>query len=85
MSLENKQVEPVELAQMSIYQSNTCRKDLNWLRFDNEPSVQDRQQEKDEKSCISVFCNISINLPYDHPWNTIVISGLVLLLLEIVR
>ena len=58
MSLENKQVEPVELAQMSIYQSNTCRKDLNWLRFDNEPSVQDRQQEKDEKSCISVFCNI---------------------------
>ena len=36
---------------MNIYQSNTYRKDLSWLHFDDEPMVQDRQQVKD----ISVF------------------------------
>ena len=30
-----------------IYQSNTYRKDLSWLYFDNEPWVQERQQVKD--------------------------------------
>ena len=31
---------------MNIYQNNTCRKDLSWLHFDDEPRVQDRQQVK---------------------------------------
>ena len=35
----NKKVQPVEPVQMNIYQSNTYRKDLNWLHFDNEPNV----------------------------------------------
>ena len=28
---------------------------LTWLYFDNEPRVQERQQVKDQQSCISVF------------------------------
>ena len=55
MSLENREVEPVEPAQISIYQSNTYRKDLGWLHFDNEPRVQERQQVKAKQSYISVF------------------------------
>ena len=37
-----KEVEPVEPVQMNIYQSNTYRKYLNWLHFDDEPRVQER-------------------------------------------
>ena len=29
-------MEPVELAQMNIYQKNTYREDLSWLDFGNE-------------------------------------------------
>ena len=54
-ALENKEVEPVEPDQMNIYQSNTYRKDLSWLHFDDEPRVQERQQEKDQQSCIPIF------------------------------
>ena len=54
-SLENKEVEPVEPVQTNIYQSNTYRKDLSWLHFDDEPRVQERQQVKDQRSCVSVF------------------------------
>ena len=54
-SLENKEVEPVEPVQTSIYQSNTYRKDLSWLHFNDELRVQERQQMKDQQSCISVF------------------------------
>ena len=53
--LENKGMEPVEPVQMNIYQSNTYKKDLSWLHFDDEPKVQERQQGKDQKSCISIF------------------------------
>ena len=53
-----QQVQPV---QMNIYQNNTCRKDLSWLPFDDEPRVQDRQQVKDQQSCISVFCSLFNN------------------------
>ena len=38
------EVEPVGPVQMKIYQSNTCRKDLSWVHFDDEPRVQERQQ-----------------------------------------
>ena len=40
---------------MNIYQSNTYRKDFSWLRFDDEPGVQERHQVKDQQSYISVF------------------------------
>ena len=36
-SLKNKEVEPVEPVQMSIYQSNTYKKALSWLKFNNNP------------------------------------------------
>ena len=39
---------------MKIYQSNTCRKDVSWLHFDNEPRVQQRQV-KEQHSYICVF------------------------------
>ena len=54
-TLKNKEVEPVEPVQMNIYQSNAYRKDFSWLNFVNEPRVQERQQEKDQQSYISVF------------------------------
>ena len=40
-SLKKKEVELVEPVQMNIYQSNTYRKGLSWLYFDNEPRVQE--------------------------------------------
>ena len=54
MSLEKKEVEPVEPVQMNIYQSNTYSKDLSWLHFDDVPRVQEKQQVKDQQSYISV-------------------------------
>ena len=60
-------MEPVEPVQMNIYHGkdytynpiekiySTYRKDLSWLNFDDEPRVQERQQVKDQQSCISVF------------------------------
>ena len=49
------EVEPVQPVQMNIYQSNIYRKDLTWLNFDDEQRVQERQQVKNQQSCISVF------------------------------
>ena len=43
--------------QINICQSNTYRKDLSWLHFDNEPKVQERQQVKDQQS--SIFFSIA--------------------------
>ena len=40
---------------MKIYQSNTYRKDFSWLHFDDEPRVQERQQVKNQQSCICAF------------------------------
>ena len=54
-SIENTEVEPAKPVQMNIYQSNTYGKDLSWLHFDNESRVQERQQVKDQQSCISAF------------------------------
>ena len=42
LSLDKKEVEPVEPLQMNIYQSNTYRKYLSWLHFDYEPTVQEK-------------------------------------------
>ena len=48
-------MEPVEPVQMNIYQSNTFRNDIGGLNFNNEPRVQERQQEKEQQPCITVF------------------------------
>ena len=53
--LENKKIEPGEPVQMNLYQSNTYTKYLSWLHFNNEPRIQQRQQVKDQQSCISIF------------------------------
>ena len=50
-----KEVEPVQPVLKNIYQSNTCRKDLSWPHSDDEPRVLEKQQVKDQQSCISVF------------------------------
>ena len=54
-SLEKKEIEPVESVLKNIYQSNTYRKDLSWPHFDDEPRVQEKQQVKDQQSCLFVF------------------------------
>ena len=61
-SLKNKEVEPVEPVQKSIYQSNTNRKDFGWLHFDNESRVHERQQGKNQQPYISV--DLSNNSKY---------------------
>ena len=38
-----------------LYQSNTYRKDLSWLHFNDESRSQERQQEKEQQSCLSDF------------------------------
>ena len=48
-------MQPVEPVQMNIYQSNTYRKDLRWLHFDDKSRSQEKQQVKDQQSYISVF------------------------------
>ena len=50
-----KEVEPVEPVLKNIYQSNNYRKDLSWPHFDDEPRFQEKQQVKDQQSCISAF------------------------------
>ena len=52
---KNKEVKPVEPVQMKIHQSNTYRKDLSWLYFNNEHQGFKRKQMKDEQSNISVL------------------------------
>ena len=42
-SLVNNEVEPTEPVQINIYSSNTYRKDLSWLHFDDERRVEERQ------------------------------------------
>ena len=51
-SLEKKEMKPVEPVLKSIC---TCRKDLSWPHFDDEPRVREKQQVKDQQSCIFVL------------------------------
>ena len=37
--LEGKEEEPVELVQINMHETNTYRKDLSRLHFDDEPIV----------------------------------------------
>ena len=50
-----KEVEPVEPVQMNIYQTNTYRKELRWLHFNNEARVQEMQQVNYQLSYITLF------------------------------
>ena len=50
-----KEVEPVQPVQMNIYQTNTYRKELRWLHFNNEARVQEMQQVKYQLSYITLF------------------------------
>ena len=50
-----KEVESVEPVLKYIYQSITYRKGLRWPHFANGPRVQEKQQVKDQQSCISVL------------------------------
>ena len=61
-SLKKKEVEPAEPVLKNIYQSNTYRKDLSWSHFDDEPRVKEKQQVKDQQSCIFVFV-ASLTIP----------------------
>ena len=38
------EVETVRPVQMNIFQINNYKKDLDWLYFDDEPRVQEKQQ-----------------------------------------
>ena len=50
-------MELVEPAQMKFYESNTYRKDLSWLYFDDKSRVQDWQQVKENPMMKSkYFC-----------------------------
>ena len=40
---------------MNMYQSKTYKKDLSWLHFDDKSRIREKQQVKDQQSCISVF------------------------------
>ena len=51
---KKKEVETVEPVQINIYQSNTYRKDLSWLHFDDEPRIQETHQVKEQQSYITV-------------------------------
>ena len=49
------EVETVEPVLKNNYQSNTYRKDLSWPHIDDEPKAQEKQQAKDQQSCIFFF------------------------------
>ena len=51
---------------MNIYQSNTYKKDLSWQHSDDEPRAQERQEVKDQESCIYVFIAYTFCRNYDH-------------------
>ena len=68
-------MEPVQSIQMNIYRSNTCRKDLNWLHFDNDPKVQESQQVKDQQSHISVSVVYLTYLSSTSPGKTTVLHA----------
>ena len=49
------EVEPIELVLKNIYQSNTHRKDLTVAHFDSELRCQEKNEVKDQQSCIFNF------------------------------
>ena len=60
-----KEAETVEPVLKNIYQSNTYRKDLNWPHFGDQPRVQEKQQVKDQQTCIFIFVAY-LNIPSNN-------------------
>ena len=48
-------MEPAEPVLMNIYQCNSYRNNSSWLHFNDDSSVQERGEVKDQQSHISVF------------------------------
>ena len=48
-------MEPVEPVLKNIFESNTYRKDLSWPHLNDEPTIQEKQQVKDQQSDIFIF------------------------------
>ena len=46
-------IEPVQPVQMSIYKSNTYKKDLSWLHFRVESKFQRRRKQMTDKQCFT--------------------------------
>ena len=46
-------IEPVQPVQMSIYKSNTYKKDLSWLYFRAESKFQRRRKQMNDKQCFT--------------------------------
>ena len=58
---KKKEVEPAEPAHMDIYQSNTYRKALRWLHFDDEPRVLSWTTSEGPTVLHIHFCSLSSN------------------------
>ena len=59
---EFTEVEPVKPIQTNIYRSNTYRKDLSWLHFDDEPRVGSREVASEGPTVLHIhFCSLSSN------------------------
>ena len=50
ISQKNEEFEPDLPVEMNTTQSNTYRKDLDWLHFNNNPMVQEKQQVQHQQS-----------------------------------
>ena len=77
-------MELIEPVQMNIPQSNTYRNDISWLHFNDERRVQERQQVKDQQSCISVFTPVltgySENFPFRTTWSRVLLRKVEIML-----
>ena len=51
-SHESKEVESIHPVQMNLYHSNTQRKNLDYLHFEVEPRVQEKQQIQDQQGFV---------------------------------
>ena len=55
-------MELVEPVQMNISQSNTHRKDLSWLHFDDKQGAHSRVKESEGPTVLHIrFCSLSKN------------------------
>ena len=52
---DRKIMQSIRITSSDEYLPTTYKKDLSWLHFDNEPRIQEKQQVKDQQSCIFVF------------------------------
>ena len=58
ISLSSKELEPLEPVQKQIYQSNTYRKELSWLHFNDKLMVQEQAASEGSAVLDIRFCSI---------------------------